>query len=213
MKTYLFSFFLVYVILVPISHRFCRAYDNEFTHQAINQEAVGKSGLDMKLKIGLGFKGGSSQKIKGKETWKWIRDGGKEEDEPHWRCLSAFSGYDGLWGRMLRSGGGGSWIGHSLAERRREASWYAFQREALERDGKRVTEIKTKPLGRVERGLYSSSGFHHLIKQFPGQNQCHRMSGQFFKIVALVKCPCLRCCAVQQNCDKRHQPARCMTVG
>jgi hypothetical protein len=25
-----------------------------------------------------------------KEIWRWIRDGGKEEDEPEWRCLRHF---------------------------------------------------------------------------------------------------------------------------
>ena len=41
--------------------------------------------------------------------------------------------------------GVGSCFGHASAERGREASWYAFQREALERGGVGAAEIKAKP--------------------------------------------------------------------
>ena len=41
--------------------------------------------------------------------------------------------------------GWGSCFGHASAERGREASWYAFQRKALERGGMGMAEIGTKP--------------------------------------------------------------------
>ena len=42
----------------------------------------------------------------------------------------------------------GSFFGHAPAEHGREASWYAFQREALERGGRGgegMAEIETRP--------------------------------------------------------------------
>ncbi len=45
----------------------------------------------------------------------------------------------------LHDDGFGFCFGHASAERGREASWYAFQREALERAGDSATEIKTRP--------------------------------------------------------------------
>ena len=49
----------------------------------------------------------------------------------------------------------GAWflIGHPTAKLGRKASWYAFQREALERGGGSAAEIKTKP------GLRNSGGW------------------------------------------------------
>jgi hypothetical protein len=41
--------------------------------------------------------------------------------------------------------GFGPCFGHASAERGREASWYASQREALEREGEGMAELETKP--------------------------------------------------------------------
>ena len=67
------------------------AYDNTFTHRYINEQVVKERTLvDIVLKNSLGFDKGIYTKIDGKEIWKWIRDGGFEEDEPNWRCLRHF---------------------------------------------------------------------------------------------------------------------------
>ena len=62
------------------------------------------------------------------------------------RFLEELPGYFGGW--KDDAGGFGSCFGHESAEGGREASWYAFQREALERGGRggeNMAEIKTRP--------------------------------------------------------------------
>jgi hypothetical protein len=67
------------------------AYDNDFSHPYINEKAVVEiSSVNTIYKTSLGFKEGINTKIDGKEIWKWIRDGGKYEDDPGWRCLRHF---------------------------------------------------------------------------------------------------------------------------
>jgi hypothetical protein len=74
-----------------IFHQDIGAYDNDITHRFINERAVKeKSVIDRILTTSLGFKDGLFNKIDQKEIWKWIRDGGYEEDEPEWRCLRHF---------------------------------------------------------------------------------------------------------------------------
>ena len=90
MKTLFFLFCFISFFFVPIFHWHCQAYDNDFAHPKINNKAVEESHLDDNLKKNLGFIDGSSEKIKGKKILEWIIDGGREEDEPNWRCLRHF---------------------------------------------------------------------------------------------------------------------------
>ena len=74
-----------------ISNQSSEAYDNEHTHPYINEKAVKEhSQVDTILKESVGLKDGIYTFYLDKEIWKWIRDGGKEEDEPEWRCFRHF---------------------------------------------------------------------------------------------------------------------------
>jgi hypothetical protein len=68
----------------------CEAYDNDNTHKYLNLRALEESKADSILKDSLGISEGINKKVGGKEIWKCIRDGGREEDEPNWRCLRHF---------------------------------------------------------------------------------------------------------------------------
>jgi hypothetical protein len=67
------------------------AYDNVYTHPYINEKAVKEhSKVNTILKESVGLNEGIDAIYLDKEIWRWIRDGGKEEDEPEWRCLRHF---------------------------------------------------------------------------------------------------------------------------
>lgn len=68
-----------------------RAYDNYFTHPYINEKVVKEhSSFDTILKTSIGLNGGIYASYLDKQIWQLVRDGGKEEDEPSWRCLRHF---------------------------------------------------------------------------------------------------------------------------
>jgi predicted DNA-binding protein (MmcQ/YjbR family) len=92
------------------------AYDNVYTHPYINEKAVKEhSKVNRILKESVGLNEGIDAIYLDKEIWRWIRDGGKEEDEPEWRCLRHFhdplsSSWDdaGLLS-LYKKGPGGQW--------------------------------------------------------------------------------------------------------
>jgi hypothetical protein len=63
--------------------------------------------------------------------------------------------------------GFGSCFGHACAERGREASWYAFQREALDRGCEGMAEIETKPcgIGPYIVAVYLAPGLSQNLKE------------------------------------------------
>ena len=76
--------------------------------------------------------------------------------------------------------GSGSCFCHASAERGRKASWYAFQREALERGGEVLAEIGTKI--ETKPGLASIQALflfraQRQFSQFPSQWQWHGGDG------------------------------------
>ena len=80
--------------------------------------------------------------------------------------------------RMLQARIGlGYRFDHASAERGREASWYAFQRKALERGGvKGTAEIETEPsCGRKASKKHSRAGAHPPVRG--------RITGRFYDIL------------------------------
>ena len=69
-------------------------------------------------------------------------------------------------------------FGHAFTERGREASWYAFQRKALERGGKDTAKIRTKPPKRngdafspyhlLHSGAVLDHGLDFIVQRLPG---------------------------------------------
>ncbi|MBI5676514.1 MAG: hypothetical protein HZC48_11955 [Nitrospirae bacterium] len=72
----------------------CFSLEKE-THKALNEHisktSINNFQLNTFLSNQLGFEGGINKSLNGKEVWKWVRDGGSEEDEPMYtRSLNHF---------------------------------------------------------------------------------------------------------------------------
>ena len=79
------------------------------THPLINQSALDLSGVDKYLKNILGYSEGVRESLNGKEIYKWIRQGGTDEDSPSVRGIFHFHdptktwNSAGLWGSAFSS--------------------------------------------------------------------------------------------------------------
>jgi hypothetical protein len=83
-KGYYCQILWLILLLFFQGHRECFALEKE-THRAINEYVATTSNsfsLNSYLVNQLGYKNGVQEVLNGKEIWKWIRDGGKTEDEP-----------------------------------------------------------------------------------------------------------------------------------
>ena len=76
---WLFITFFLHFCCTPV---FVYAYDNKTVHRTINEKAGESSTLGEYLKTGLGYSDGVEEEFVGKKAWRWLSDGGYEEDEP-----------------------------------------------------------------------------------------------------------------------------------
>ncbi len=91
MRICLLKLIVLTVCCTILFHHNSEAYENKITHRYINEKAVKEiSGVNKILRSSLRFDDGIREIIGEKKVWEWIRDGGKEEDEPPWRCFRHF---------------------------------------------------------------------------------------------------------------------------
>ncbi len=107
--------FIIFFLAIP-----CMALEVE-THRAINEYVADKSinlnnfSLHQYLQKQLGIQNGSEEYFNNKKVFKWIGDGGKQEDKPVWYCNYIRSinhyinplnhtGFSGLWDTKLFQG-------------------------------------------------------------------------------------------------------------
>lgn len=83
MKNKIFSFFLIFSLVFPLSSAFPFT---KHTHEVLNEHIAGNKinqfSLNEYLQIQLGHKAGIKEIFDGKRTEEWITEGGKTEDEP-----------------------------------------------------------------------------------------------------------------------------------
>ncbi|MBI4686583.1 MAG: hypothetical protein HY756_02215 [Nitrospirae bacterium] len=93
-KQFLFSILVLFLVLGFLFSEQCLALEKE-THRALNEQIAkvptNSFSLNTYLINQLGFNIGVEQILNGKEVWKWVRDGGRTEDEPMYtRSLNHF---------------------------------------------------------------------------------------------------------------------------
>jgi hypothetical protein len=91
MKNISFKLILLILYICSFTTVDAIAYDSDITHMYINEMAA-KSNPDINdyLSKSLGITDGIDTFFEGKRVWKWISEGGKNEDDPFTRCFKHF---------------------------------------------------------------------------------------------------------------------------